>query len=125
MNRRILVIAVFALTASLLLPTSLVGNVNVPNPDRAIFVTIGMPETVDPHWAYDTASGTLIQNIYEPLCIFNVTDAASFLPAIADDWPGLGTAPGNAIIPSPPDPAPAGRNSWTPLRKNMDQRMEG
>ncbi|MBS7270094.1 MAG: hypothetical protein KIH10_14815 [Candidatus Freyarchaeota archaeon] len=88
-----------------MIPTSVVTGQGIPNPDHIYAVTIGMPETVDPHWAYDTASGTLIQNVYEPLCIFNVTDANSFLPAIADDWPGLGTAPGNAIIPSPPDPA--------------------
>jgi peptide/nickel transport system substrate-binding protein len=87
---------------AMLVPLASVSGAGIPNPDHIFFASIGMPETVDPHWAYDTASGELIQNVYEPLCIFNATDTASFLPALADNWPGLGVSPGNAIIPSPP-----------------------
>jgi len=31
-----------------------------------------MPETVDPAWSYDTASGELIMNVYEPLIFYDV-----------------------------------------------------
>lgn len=81
---------------------TLVAGQIIPNEDHIFVVTIGMPETVDPHWAYDTASGELIQNIYEPLCIFDKNSSESFLPALADWWPGLNTNPGNAISPIKP-----------------------
>ena len=39
------------------------GWAQVPNPDTMIVATIGDLETLDPAWAYDTASATAIFNI--------------------------------------------------------------
>jgi len=44
----------------------------IPRPDHLILATIGEPETVDPAWSYDTASGTLIYNVYDALIFFDV-----------------------------------------------------
>jgi len=101
MNRKYVTIALMiALTFSIFLPLSSVTAAGVPNPANIYNVTIGTPETVDPHWAYDTASGEIIQNIYEPLCAFDKLETGKFVAAAADSWPGYGT-PGNIIVPTP------------------------
>jgi len=114
MRKAILIILTVSLVATLFSAVPLAASAGVPNPNHIYAATIGTPETVDPHWAYDTASGELIQNIYEPLCMFNLTETGEFVGAIADWWPGYGENPGNIITPSSPDPAaPAGTNqTW-------------
>lgn len=103
MNRKLMAISVMTLVCSLLLSAvSFSAAEVIPNPDQIIQVTIGMPETVDPHWAYDTASAELIQNVYEPLCFFDRDRADAFISAIADWWPGYGTVSGNGIAPIKP-----------------------
>ena len=42
-----------------------------------VVATISEPETVDPAWAYDTASAELIFNVYEPLIFFKVDRSRS------------------------------------------------
>jgi peptide/nickel transport system substrate-binding protein len=81
----------------------------VPNANQIIYVSFGGPETTDPAWAYDTASGELIHNIYEPLWMYAGVGTDSYIPILAESWPGYGVNPGNAITPLPPDPgAPPG-----------------
>ena len=110
MERKVLSIAVIALMFSALIPIASVGGQGIPNPDHIYTVSSEMPETVDPAWAYDTASSTLIQNILEPLCAFDGVSTEAFVAKLADWWPGYGVNPGNTITPSPPHPdAPA----WT------------
>jgi len=46
----------------------------------------GGPQTVDPALAYDTASGELIQNVYDPLIFFRGTDYGSFVPWLASSY---------------------------------------
>jgi peptide/nickel transport system substrate-binding protein len=81
----------------------------LPNPTEIISATIWGPETVDPGWCYDTASGQVIMNTYDSMFFFDVdwnlrnTDPASagstesFEPRISDYWvvpgsPGYGNA---------------------------------
>ncbi|MBS3812985.1 ABC transporter substrate-binding protein, partial [Candidatus Bipolaricaulota bacterium] len=42
----------------------------VKNPDLLNVVTMGTANTLDPSFTYDTASGTIIQNVYENLLIY-------------------------------------------------------
>jgi len=42
----------------------------VKNPDTLIIADIGTVDSLDPAWAYDTASGARIFNIYETLITF-------------------------------------------------------
>ena len=80
MNRKIISIAlVLALTFSIVIPIALVGGAGVPNADHIYVTTFGGPETVDPAWAYDTASAEAIQNVYEPLCAFDGMSTANFV----------------------------------------------
>jgi peptide/nickel transport system substrate-binding protein len=46
----------------------------------------GNPETVDPAWAYDTASAELIMNVYDTLIIFDGEHMDRYLPSIAESW---------------------------------------
>jgi ABC-type transport system substrate-binding protein len=47
--------------------------------------TIGDAVTLDPCWAYDTASSEQIQLIYEPLLYYNGTSTTEFIPILATD----------------------------------------
>jgi len=61
----------------------------IKNPGHLIVDTIGMPETVDPAWSYDTASGTIIFNVYDVL-IWNKVDTTADQKEAGDmysfDW---------------------------------------
>ena len=61
----------------------------VKNPDKLIVATIGEPETLDPAWAYDTASGEVIFNIYETLIFFDRDKVDKFVPIIAEQVPSF------------------------------------
>ncbi|MGB9861671.1 MAG: ABC transporter substrate-binding protein, partial [Candidatus Bipolaricaulaceae bacterium] len=62
------------------------GWAQIPNPDTMIVATIGDLETLDPAWAYDTASGTAIFNIYETLIFFEGEYVDRFVPMLATSW---------------------------------------
>lgn len=57
------------------------------NPDTFTYVTIaGGPDTFDPALAYDTASGEIIQNVYDTLVFYDGDKAAEFVPQLAESW---------------------------------------
>jgi peptide/nickel transport system substrate-binding protein len=58
----------------------------IPNIDTFYVSSIGMPQTVDPAWSYDTASGELIFNVYDTLIWFEWEKTDTFVPLIAEDW---------------------------------------
>jgi peptide/nickel transport system substrate-binding protein len=59
------------------------------NPGTMIVATIGEPETLDPAWAYDTASGEVIFNIYNTLIFFDREHVDKFVPVIAAEVPSI------------------------------------
>lgn len=62
------------------------GWAQVPNPDTMIVATIGDLETLDPAWAYDTASAEAIFNIYETLVFYEGEYVDRFVPMLATSW---------------------------------------
>jgi len=58
-------------------------SAQVPNPERVVYATIGGPETLDPHWCYDTASGEIIFEIYDNLIAYNKESIEDFVPMLA------------------------------------------
>lgn len=106
MKRKSLASLLILLSMSLLLANESVRAIAVPNPNQITFAaaTGTLATTVDPHWASmgDYKSQELIQNIYEPLCMFDGLSASMFVAAVADSWPGYGTS-GNVMVPSSPD----------------------
>lgn len=65
-------------------PTS--APTQVKNPDTITYATIGDPESLDPSWAYDTASGTVIFNVYETLLFLKKDSTTEFVPMLATSW---------------------------------------
>ena len=62
----------------------------VRNPDTLVLVRFGDPETLDPAYAYDTASSEIfLWNIYETLIFFNGGSTGSFVPLLATEVPSV------------------------------------
>jgi len=66
--------------------TSVPPSTEVKNPDTLIEATIGGPESLDPAWAYDTASGEVIFNVYETLLFPKKDTTTDFVPMLATSW---------------------------------------
>ncbi len=59
----------------------------VKNPGTYIYATIGSWDTLDPAYAYDSASGEVIQAVYEPLLSNWETESTTkFDPILATEW---------------------------------------
>lgn len=66
--------------------TSVPPSTEVKNSDTLIEATIGGPESLDPAWAYDTASGEVIFNVYETLLFPKKESTTDFVPMLATSW---------------------------------------
>jgi ABC-type transport system substrate-binding protein len=60
-------------------------NITFAHNDTFIYQTIGDARTLDPCWAYDTASSEQIELIYEPLLYYNRTSTTDFIPLLASN----------------------------------------
>jgi len=56
------------------------------DPNTFVAVTISQPDTFDSALAYDTASGEILQNVYETLVFYNKSSAIDFVPMLAESW---------------------------------------
>jgi len=89
MHKSISLALTFALV--LLIPTIFAGVVTaspIPPGTEYTYTTasIGGPRTLDPAWAYDTASGVVIMNVYETLIEFKGATTTGFIPELAESW---------------------------------------
>ncbi len=58
----------------------------IKNPDIFIIATTFDIASLDPAYAYDTASGGQLLNIYETLIKFDADSTSEFTPALATEW---------------------------------------
>ncbi len=58
----------------------------IKNPEMFIQATIGPPDTLDPAYAYDTASGAIITAVYETLIFWKGESTTEFDPILATEW---------------------------------------
>lgn len=65
---------------------SFVAERTIKNPDIFIVASIGGPETLDPAAAYDSASGEVLQMVYETLIYYDGASVTEYVPVIADEW---------------------------------------
>jgi peptide/nickel transport system substrate-binding protein len=56
------------------------------DPTTWVYVTFGNVDTLDTGFAYDSASGDLLVNVYDFLVWYNGNDAGSFVPMLAESW---------------------------------------
>jgi peptide/nickel transport system substrate-binding protein len=83
-KKYIALIASFVVLLTGLLPvpaTSLNGNAY-----ELTIGNIGEPESLDPHWMYDSASMEFLHNVIECLIDYDGTSVEEFLPELATDW---------------------------------------
>jgi peptide/nickel transport system substrate-binding protein len=73
----------------LVLPAGQSGGGGVKNPDTFIEATIGEPKTLDPAIAYDTASGEVLENVYEHLIWYDRESTVELIPQLATTVPTL------------------------------------
>ncbi len=86
MKRNLLVILFLCLILLLLASFSFA---ELKNPDTIIYANIGSPETMDPHWSYDTASGEIIYETYDNLINYKGESTAEFVPMLATEVPSV------------------------------------
>jgi peptide/nickel transport system substrate-binding protein len=58
----------------------------VKNPNTIVEATYGYPESLDPAWEYDTASGEVVFNVYETLVFPKKGSTTEFVPMLATKW---------------------------------------
>jgi peptide/nickel transport system substrate-binding protein len=59
---------------------------DIKNPDTFVIAVITDIGTLDPAYAYDTASAGQIENIYETLIEFDSDSTSEFIPLLATEW---------------------------------------
>ncbi len=64
-------------------------NAQVDDPERIVYAGIGGPETMDPHWAYDTASGEIIFQVYDNLIAYDGESLSEFVPMLSTEVPSV------------------------------------
>jgi len=78
---------VLALFMVMLMITSVNAQGGVENPERMVYAAIGGPETMDPHWSYDSASGEIIFQVYNNLIAYEGESLSEFVPMLATEVP--------------------------------------
>lgn len=62
------------------------GEFHSADPTTFVQATIGDIDTLDPALAYDTASATIIFNVYETLVFYDGEATDEFVPQLAESW---------------------------------------
>ena len=62
------------------------AQTTIKNPNTIIEGNISDPESLDPAWAYDVASGEVIFNVYETLVFPKKDSTTEFVPMLASKW---------------------------------------
>jgi peptide/nickel transport system substrate-binding protein len=63
------------------------GGGPIARADTFVEATIGEPKTLDPAVAYDTASGEILENVYEHLIWYDGPSTATLIPQLATEVP--------------------------------------
>ena len=99
----------FLLAALLLVNFSASARAAAKNPDTYTYLTISDADSMDPAWAYDTASDLIILNVYEPLVMFDKASTEKLIPVLSTQVPSKE----NGLISSD------GRTYAFPIRKGV------
>ena len=61
-------------------------DADITNPELFVAASIGGPETLDPAAAYDSASGEILQMVYETLIYYDGESTSEYVPVLATEW---------------------------------------
>ena len=78
---------VLALFMVMLMITGVNAQEEVKDPERMVYANIGGPETMDPHWSYDSASGEIIFQVYDNLIAYDGESLSEFVPMLSTEVP--------------------------------------
>src|SRR5690625_4528571 len=81
----------------------------VTDPKTFVYISIGEPDTLDPAFAYDTASGEIIHQVYDNLFDYEDGDLDKLVPRLATEVPTVE----NGLI------SDDGRTIKVPIRKGV------
>ena len=85
MNKTV-AIMIIIIVCSAVVPFAACNDGDIKNPDTFIVATTADLASLDPAYAYDTASAGQIQNIYETLIKFDSDSTGEFVPSLATEW---------------------------------------
>lgn len=85
------------------------AGAQVKNPDTYTYLTLSDADSMDPAWSYDTASHSMILNIYEPLFFFDKSSTEKLVPLLAAKVPSRA----NGLI------SPDGKKYTVPIRSGV------
>ncbi|MEW6226869.1 MAG: ABC transporter substrate-binding protein [Bacillota bacterium] len=89
------------ITALAMVALACPGYAQATDPKTFVYVTYGVPDTLDPTYAYDTASGEVIHQSYDNLIAFKDSSVDEMVPMLATQVPsvanGLMSKDGRAI----------------------------
>ena len=64
-----------------------VAFAEIKNPDTYVYLSIGEADTLDPGYAYDSASGEILTYVYENLIAYDGANMQAFIPVLATEVP--------------------------------------
>ncbi len=85
MKKRLAALLIASLASSALVLTS--AAMPVKNPDTFTYASISDVDSLDPAWAYDSASGDILLNVYETLFMWDRGSTVKMLPLMATKLP--------------------------------------
>jgi len=68
-------------------PTAGPAAIKSKDPTTFVWETFGDPQTLDPALDYETAGGTIVQNVYDTLVFYNRENPIEFTPQLATEVP--------------------------------------
>jgi len=84
MKRNFLILVLFL---TIMMVSTGFSFAQMKDPETLVYSTIGGPETMDPHWSYDTASGEIITQTYDNLIAYKGGSTSEFEPMLATEVP--------------------------------------
>ena len=66
-----------------------VAFAEIKNPDTYVYLSIGEADTLDPGYAYDSASGEVLTYVYENLIAYDGANMQKFVPVLATEVPSV------------------------------------
>jgi len=84
----VVILSLMLLSSMIVTASGAPPPINRPMQFKTVTIQGGNPETVDYSWAYDFASGEIIQNVMDTLITFGGEHVDEFIGRVATNWTG-------------------------------------
>lgn len=86
--RKLALVGCLVVLAIGLVASTVVGQ-DIPNEETLVYLNISHPQSLDPIWQFDTASASVVDQIYEQLIFYDGGRTNDFVPSLATEVPTL------------------------------------